>query len=154
MITLTDSIEIEATPEDVFGWFKKLRTGEDYRAWHPNHVEWYWVKGEPFQEGSVAYCEEYIHEGNKDKLRFTCTRVVPNRLIEYKPSFPISMVMAKSRFDIEPKGEGGCVLIAAISFRDVPFLGRLFHKQLEGLKQHMKEEGENLKRILEGKESG
>jgi hypothetical protein len=35
MATLTDAIEIEATPEDVFSWFKNLRSGEDYRASSP-----------------------------------------------------------------------------------------------------------------------
>jgi hypothetical protein len=94
MATLNDSIEIEATPEDVFDWFKNLKTGEEYRAWHPNHVDWYRVK-----------CE------------------------------------------------GGCVVTAAISFRDVLSLKKLCSKQLEGLKQHMREEGENLKKILESKES-
>ena len=96
-MTLEDSIKIKTTPEHVFNWFTNLRTGEDYRAWHPNHVDWYWIKGEPFQEGSIVYCEEYIH-GNKDKLKFTCTRVVPNRLIEYEPSFPMSILMSKSQF--------------------------------------------------------
>ncbi len=151
MITLTDSIEIKTTPEHVFNWFTNLRTAEDYRAWHPDHVDWYWIKGEPFQEGSIVYCEEYIH-GNEYKLKFMCTKVVPNRLIEYKPSFPMSILMSKSHFIMEPKGENSCVLTAAISFREGPFFKKLFIKQIEDLKQHMKEEGENLKKTLESKE--
>ena len=152
MVTLTDSIEIGTTPEHVFNWFTNLRTGEDYRAWHPNHIDWYWIKGEPFQEGSIVYCEEYIH-GSKDKLKFTCTKVVPNRLIEYKPSFPMSILMSKSQFTIKPKSENSCVLTATISFREGPFFKKLFNKQIEALKQHMKEEGANLKMILESEKS-
>jgi len=60
--------------------------------------------------------------------------------------------MSKSQFIIEPKDEKGCVLTAAINFRKGPFFKKLFTKQIEGLKQHMKEEGENLKKILERQE--
>jgi hypothetical protein len=45
------------------------------------------------------------------------------------------------------------VVTTTISFRDVLSLKKLCSKQLEGLKQHMREEGENLKKILESKES-
>ena len=148
LTTIEDSIEIKTTPEHVFNWFTNLRTGEDYRAWHPNHVDWYWIKGEPFQEGSIVYCEEYIH-GKKHRIKFICTKVEPNRLIEYKPSFPMLLLMSKSQFIIEPKSGKNCVFTAAISFREGPFFKKLFAKQMKDLKQHMKEEGENLKKILE-----
>ena len=101
MVTLTDSIEIKATPEQVFTWLTNIRTGKDYQAWHPDHVEWQWIKGEPFQTGSVAFLEEYMH-GKMHKLTFVCTKVVPNRLIEYKPSFPMSILMSKGQFAIDP----------------------------------------------------
>jgi hypothetical protein len=149
MVTLTDSIEIKATPEQVFTWLINIRTGKDYQAWHPDHVEWQWIKGEPFQRGSVAFLEEYMH-GNMHKLTFVCTKVVPNRLIEYKPSFPMSILMSKGQFAIDPRGEKSCIFTAAISFREGPFFRRLFRKQTEDLEQHMKEEGENLRKILEG----
>jgi len=35
---LTDSIKINAPPEKVFSFFTGLRDGENYRAWHPDHV--------------------------------------------------------------------------------------------------------------------
>ena len=146
---LTDSIKIKATPERVFNWFINLRTRENYQAWHPNHVDWYWLRGEPFQEGSIVYCEEYIH-GNKDRLKFICTRVVPNRLIEYKPLFPWSLFMLSSSFAIESKGKDDSIFTATINFRSFPLIERILKNQLEGTRLHMKEEGENLKRILEG----
>jgi len=148
MMTLEDSVEIQTMPEHVFNWFTNLRTKENYRAWHPDHVKWQWVKGEPFQKGSIVLCEEYIH-GKLHRLKFVCSDVVPNRLIEYKPTFPMSILMSKSQFIIEPKGEKSCVLTAAISFREGPFFKKLFNKRMEDLKQHMKAEGENLKKILE-----
>ena len=148
MVAITDSIEIRATPEHVFDWFINLKSREDYRAWHRDHLDWYWIIGKPFQEGSTVYCEEYIH-GKKHRIKFICTKVVSDRLIEYKPSFPMSILMSKSQFIIEPKDENSCVLTATISFREGLFFKKLFRKQTEALKQHMKEEGENLKKILE-----
>jgi len=151
MITLKDSIEIKETPERVFNWLTNFRTDEDYQAWHPDHVKWQWVKGEPFQRGSVVLFEEYIH-GELHRFKFVCIKVVPNRLIEYKSSFPWSIFMPKSKFIIVTRGGKGCVFTATISFRGHPLFRKIFERQIEATKQHMKEKGENLKRILESKE--
>jgi hypothetical protein len=84
MITLTDSIEVEATPADVYNWLvQRLQDRASYQRWHPEHVDIRWIKGEPLQEGSVLYAEEYLH-GVLHKLRFRITKVVPNNLIEYR----------------------------------------------------------------------
>lgn len=149
MISIKDSIGVDAPAEMVFSWLMNIRTAKDYQTWHPDHVDCQWTKGEPFQEGSVALFVEYLH-GKPHKLRFRCTRVIPNTLIEYEPSFPMSILMSRSQFVIEPKCEGSCRFTAVINFREAPFFERLFDKQMESLKQHMKEEGENLKRIIEG----
>jgi len=148
MISIKDSIEIKAPPEKVFNWLINIRTGRDYQTWHPDHVDWQWIKGKPFQEGSVALFEEYLH-GRMHRLKFKCTRVIPNRLIEYKPSFPMSILMSRGQFAMEPRGAESCSFTAAINFREGPFFKKLFTKQMEDLKQHMKEEDENLKRIIE-----
>ena len=148
MITLKDSIEIKATPEKVFAWLTNMKDKESYQSWHPDHVEWIWVKGEPFEEGSIVYFEEYLHS-EKHKLKFLCTKVVPNRLIEYNPLFPWSIFMLKSGFTMESKGQNNCSFTATINFRSVPFIKRILKSQLEATRLHMKEEGQNLKRILE-----
>ena len=78
---LTDSIEIKTAPEKVFGFFFHLVDDESYRAWHPDdHVALRWIKGHPWEEGSVVYAEEYIH-GKLHKLKFVITKSIPNRLI-------------------------------------------------------------------------
>ena len=107
-----------------------------------------WIKGEPFAEGSIAYFEEYLH-GKIHKAKFMCTKVVPNRLIEYRPSFPLSIIFPGNQFIIEPADEGSCVFTATVKARMGPLSSRLSRRQLEGVKRHMKEEGENLKVILE-----
>ena len=150
---ITDSIEIKAPPERIFSFFTGLKDDASYQAWHPDHVVMRWIKGEPFHEGSVAYFEEYLH-GKIHKGKFVCTKVVPSRLIEYKPPFPLSVFFPGNRFVIEPTDEGSCIFTAAGIMRVGPLGKRLSRSQIEGVKRHMKEEGENLKAILEKGEIG
>jgi hypothetical protein len=53
-IVLTDSIEIKTTPEKIFSFLTGLVDDESYRAWHhDDHVALRWLKGQPWEEGSV-----------------------------------------------------------------------------------------------------
>ena len=152
-IVLTDSIEIKTTPEKIFNFLTSLVDDESYRAWHhDDHVALCWLKGQPWEEGSVAYAEEYIH-GKLHKLKFVVTKVVPNKEIEYVPvSRLLRRYFPKNKFSIQQKGET-CIFIASGIFR-LGWLVKTFFKKhlvqgLASVKKHMKEEGENLKRILE-----
>jgi hypothetical protein len=145
MITLRDSIEIEATPQKILDWL--VRFEENYKAWHPDHVECYWLKGKPAEEGSILYVEEYIH-GSLHKMRMRITRIEPAKTIEYKILLPMSIICPEGSFIIEPKGES-CIFTATLSFRFGEMLSKLAKDRVEALKEHMKEEGESLKRLLE-----
>ena len=156
-VTLTDSIEIKTTPEKVFDFLVHLVDDESYRAWHPeDHVALRWLKGNPWEEGSVVYAEEYIH-GKLHKLKFLVTKVVPNREIQYVPvSRFLRRYFPKNTFYIELKEET-CVFTATGTYR-LGWLAKTFAKKrlergLSSVKKHMKEEGENLKRILEAEGS-
>ena len=151
MITLKDSIEIKAAPEKVFEWLTNLRDKESYQTWHPDHVECIWVKGEPFQKGSIVYFEEYIH-GKLHKVKFICTKRIKDRLIEYRPLFPWYLFMPKCDFIMEPLGEDSCTFTATIKLRVGPLYKKFGKRHLDSINQHMKEEGENLKKILESSE--
>ena len=149
MITLKDSIEIQATPDKVFEWLvRRFSSKEDYKAWHPEHVDIRWIKGESLQEGSIVYAEEYLH-GQLHKLKFRITKVLPNKAIEYRALFPLSLFSPGNAFIIEPKGKNGSIFTATGSLRVGPLFEKLGKKQIEATKQHMKEEGENIKRALE-----
>ena len=152
-LILTDSIEIKTTPEKVFDFFFHLVDDETYRAWHPDdHVALRWIKGHPWEEGSVVYAEEYIH-GKLHKLKSVITKLIPNRLIEYTPTSRfLRMYFPKNRFTVEPK-QGTCIFTAQGTLR-VGWIARTFAKKrlergLSSVQKHMKEEGESLKRILE-----
>lgn len=149
MMTLKDSIEIKATPEKVFEYLLQLfKDKEAYQAWHPDHVDVRWIKGEPLQEGSIVYAEEYLH-GELHKLKFLITKVVPNKKIEYRPLFPSSIFAPGNTFLIEPKGENSCMFTAIGRFRAGPLFKKLAKNRIEATKQHIREEGENLKKMLE-----
>jgi len=156
-VILTDSIEIETTPEKVFGFFLQIVDDASYQAWHPeDHVTFRWIKGEPWQKDSVAHAEEYIH-GKLHKLKFLITEVVPNRKIEFAPlSRFLRIFFPKNTFSIEPK-EHSCVFTASGHLRIGRLAKTLARKKLEHgiscVRKHMKEEGENLKRILESDNS-
>jgi hypothetical protein len=152
-IVLTESIPIEATPERVFQFFLSIVDDATYHAWHPqDHVALRWIKGGPWQEGSVLYAEEYLH-GKLHKLKFLITNVEPNRRIEFAPrSRILRFYCPGNTFSIEPKGDA-CVFTATGSVRIGWLLKTLAGKKLAyalaSVRKHMKEEGENLKRILE-----
>ena len=153
MISLVDSIDIKASPEKVFKWLiQRMRDKESYQAWHPEHVDIHWVKGEPCKEGSIMIAEEYL-QGYLHKLKFRITRIEPNRLIQYRPLFPLSIIATGNTFLIEPKGEYGCTFTASGYIRFPLWLFKKMHKnhagKLEASEQHMKEEGENIKKAVE-----
>ncbi|MFX0206114.1 MAG: hypothetical protein ACFFDT_09015, partial [Candidatus Hodarchaeota archaeon] len=106
-----------------------------------------WIKGEPFEVGSILYCEEYLH-GDLHKMKFLGTKTVQNQKIEYKLLFPMSIICPKGSFLIEPK-EGYSIFTATLSFRFGWFFQKFFRTRVEVITQHMKEEGENLKKLLE-----
>ena len=149
MITLKDSIEIKAKPEEVYQWLvQRFASKENYQAWHPDHVDIRWIKGEPLQEGSIVYAEEYLH-GELHKLKFRIIKVVPDKEIVYRALFPASLFAPGNAFIIESDGKGGSVFTATGLLRAGPLFKKFGQERFEATKQHMKEEGENLKKALE-----
>lgn len=155
MITLSDSIEVEATTEEVFEWLvKHMSNTEFYKAWHPDHVGLRWIRGEPVKEGSIVCADEYLH-GVLHRLKFRIVKIVPNRRIEYRSLFPLSLLSPGNSFVIEPMDNDRCIFTACGSLRLPRWLfeklGKSHKGKIEATKRHMKEEGENLKRALETK---
>ncbi len=145
---LEDSIEIRTSAEKIFEWI--IHFEENYKAWHPDHVTCRWIKGGPGNKGSVLYIEEYVH-GELHKMTFRMKKIEPAN-IEYDILFPLSLICTKGSFHIRPK-DNGCIFTATLTFRLGALLKILFKKRMKALRMHMKEEGENLKQLLE-KDSG
>lgn len=141
---LKDSIVINKAPNEIFEWL--LDFVENYRSWHPDHIGAKWIKSQNFEVGSILYTEEYIGK-DKERLKFKTTKLIPNQLIEYKLLFPHSMFCSGGSFELKPKN-GSTIFTATLSFRCKNILSRLFSSKVQEIKKHMKEEGENLKKIL------
>ncbi|MBN2468733.1 MAG: SRPBCC family protein [Deltaproteobacteria bacterium] len=148
MIIMEDSIKIKTTPEDIFNF---LKNPNNYKRWHPaDHVACRWIKGNPLEKGSIQYVEEYV-EGKLHKLKVIYTKCIRNKELEFKITNPIWRIFwPKSTLIIEKK-DNYCVFIAKTYFRLGPIssFSKRTKKHLEAIKQHIKEEGENLKYILE-----
>jgi hypothetical protein len=102
-----------------------------------------------------VYAEEYIH-GKLHKLKFLIKEVVPNRKIEFVPvSRLLRIYFPRNTFSIETR-DGSCVFTASCVLRVGRLVKLLARNRLEqgllSMRKHMKEEGENMKRILEKRE--
>jgi len=144
-VEIEDTIEIKASPQAIFSWLLNFQV--NYTGWHPNHVKAKWTKGESFAVGSVLYTEEYIGT-HLEKMKFQVIKVIPDKSINYKVLFPKSLICAGGSFSIEPS-DGHSIFTATLKFPWGRILSKLFPAQLKALKIHMREEGENLKTILE-----
>jgi len=144
MIVLRDAIQINVSPEDIFEWLSNL--DKNYRDWHQDHVKWEFRGG--FHEGSKCYCEELIH-GKLHRMNGRITRLRKKVLVEFKFSFPTTLICPRGSFIIEPDGSGS-TFVATLSFRFAGVLSRFAKRRMNSVKNHMEEEGQNLKRILEG----
>ena len=147
---LSDSVEINTTPEKIWEFFTNLE--KNYKAWHPgDHILFKWTEGKPMESGSRWYGEEIVR-GKLFKLKGTIGEVIPNRKIVFNFAFPVSLVAPKFEWLIEPKGSTS-VFTARSYLRAGEFYLKFFKKEmnykLDLHNKHVREEGENLKRILE-----
>jgi uncharacterized protein YndB with AHSA1/START domain len=88
MLVLKDTIEIKATPEEIWAFFIGL--DKNYKSWHPqDYILFKWAKGKPMVSGSGFYVEELVM-GNVKKFKGKTGEVIPYRKIVFINSFPIS----------------------------------------------------------------
>lgn len=147
-MTLEDKTLIEAPPERIFEFFERM--GENYVAWHPDHVSFRWTKGKGLKPGVEFYFEEYIG-GKLLKKTVRFTRIVPARYIEFEPTWWLMrLLMPRLSFEIRPQG-GASLFIAKIPIRTGPLGAWLNRREFDAVRKHMKEEGENLKRTVESR---
>ena len=110
-----------------------------------------WVEGKNFEEGSILYSEEYLG-GKLEKMSAKVTKKIENRCIEYRFLFPTSIVCSGGSFNVEPSN-GGSIFTAKLNFRFGNLLSKIYPSRLDAIRKHMKEEGENLKKLLESRSS-
>lgn len=148
MIELRHSIAIDVPPSRIWEWLAELPL--HYREWHPAHIACRYERGDSLVPGSVLYVEETLH-GRLHRLRLRTTEVFPNRVVRYRGN-GFSGV-----FRLEPTDEGSRFTAELAFGPRIPVIGSaldalaraLLGPRLVALETHLREEGENLKRLLE-----
>lgn len=143
---LKETTRIAAPPGGVYRFFERME--ENYARWHPDHIMFRWIDNGRLETGSKAYFKEWIAGKRRTKtVRFT--RVEPDRYIEFKPtSLLVGLLLPHISFTIIPRPEG-CELTQRIKVRTGPIGARLNRREFDAVREHMREEGENMGRIFE-----
>jgi len=145
-VILKDSIKVQANPQAIFRFFEEMES--NYLHWHPDHVLFRWNSGRGVKAGNVFYFEEYI-AGKLLKKMVVFTRVIPDQHIEFAPTFWLMrLFLPRMLFRVEPEPDG-CRFIAEVHLRMGPLAQRAHKKELEAVREHMRVEGLNIKRIVE-----
>lgn len=148
MIELRDSVVIHVPPERVWAWLSELPM--HYREWHPAHVDGRYAQGDQLAVGALLQVDERLH-GKPHSLKFRADVVVPHRLLRY------SGRGFRGAFVLEPTEEGTRFTAELAFGLRLPFIERLLDRvlrrwlasRLSALQAHMREEGVNLKQLLE-----
>ena len=123
-LILKHSIEINTTPEKIWEFFVNL--DKNYTTWHPeDHIVFRWTAGKPLEVGARFYSEQYAM-GEIHTFKGYVSRIIPNREIEMRFAFPISIVTPRIEWLLEP--EGSNTIFTAITYYR---LGKLCQKLLK-----------------------
>jgi len=151
-VVVSESIRIETAPEKLFRYLTGIVDNESFRTLNAKNISFRWLKGRPWTAGSVAVAEKTLH-GKLHKFEFIVTKIVPGRHIEYRPTSRLTRrLFPKKEFIIEAEGDS-CLFVSSATFR-VGWIGKVFFKRaiergLSDFRSYLREEGENLKKILE-----
>jgi hypothetical protein len=146
MILSETSPMIHAAPQDVFAFFAGMEV--NYRRWHPEHVLFRWLDAPAVEQGKRFHFEERI-AGKLLKKTVVFTHIEPGSLIEFAPTSRIfRLLLPRISFRITPAG-GGLTVTQDIQLRIGPLAAWLNRREFDAVRRHMREEGENLRRMLE-----
>ena len=147
---LRDSIDIQASPSDVFAFFDGMDNAR-YLGWHPDHKLFRWTQGRGLATGNAFYFEEVI-AGKLLKKEVVFTRIEAGVRIEFAPVFWLMrLFLPRLIFRLEPLGDAGYRFVAEIFLRAGPIAAWLNRREFDAVREHMRVEGVNLKRFVEAR---
>ncbi len=145
---LRSAIEVQAPAAAIFAFFD--RVDEHYLAWHPDHIVFRWTHGRGLEVGHRAYFEEMI-AGKRMKKEVEYTHIEPGRLVEFAPVHqPMRWFLPRMLFRLEDVDPGTWRVVQEIHLRVGPLGEWLNQREFDAVREHMRVEGLNLKRIVEG----
>ena len=155
MISLVESSHIAVPPDQIWRLF--LEMDAHYADWHPGHLSWRWLHGEPLAPGTIWFADEWVGP-LRISSRFFVDHSDPEHFFAYRIGFPHSLGRAGGSFRFTPAADGGCDLEQEVHFGfSTPVLGALIDWALAAVlpigefRRHMREEQANLPRLLASK---
>jgi hypothetical protein len=149
-MVLRDTVEVHASPSDVFGFFEDMDNAR-YLDWHPDRKVFRWTRGKGLKAGNEFYFEEVI-AGKLLKKNVVFTHIEDGARIEFTPTFRLMrLFLPRLLFRLEGIGEHHYRFIAEIFLRLGPLAARLNERELDAVREHMRVEGINLKRFAENR---
>lgn len=144
---LQHEILIEATPDRGFDFFQHMQ--ENYLRWHPDHLRFEWRQEPRLEVGNRCYFEERIG-GKLLKKEMRFTEVVADRLIRFVPTAALlRLFLPWITLEFTPVADGTFRFRQRIPVRIGPIGAWLNRRDFDAVRLHMRQEGENLKAILE-----
>ena len=143
---LKSTVQIKTSADKIFNFFEEM--DKNYLRLHPDHILFEWKKGEGLQVGNVFYFEEKIN-GQLIKKQTRFRKIIPNEWIEFElTNWFFRMIVPRISFIIRDFGDY-CEVTQEIPIRTGPIGAYLNRKDFDAVRIHMKEEGENLKSLME-----
>jgi predicted unusual protein kinase regulating ubiquinone biosynthesis (AarF/ABC1/UbiB family)/uncharacterized protein YndB with AHSA1/START domain len=152
------TVIIDAEPEHVFNFVTRFAR---YEAWHPTyteasrviHVGGEWMFLTPEVIGSVFRIDE-IADGYQVQSNGVVTAFERNRSFKWRAPFSVCPLLhIGTAFEVTPAGAGRTRLYEHFYYLDNDLLGLFTHRpwlgSLRALKDHIREELNGVKRILE-----
>jgi hypothetical protein len=146
MILSVTSPVIRADPDRVFKFFAEMES--NYLRWHSDHVSFRWIDKPALRPGVQFYFEERIG-GKLLKKSVAFTRIEAGSLLEFAPTSRLFRLFLPRISFLISAFDGGIVVTQEIVLRIGPLAAWLNRRELNAVRAHMREEGENLKRLLE-----
>jgi hypothetical protein len=146
MLVTETSPEIRAVPEQVFAFFARMES--HYEKWHPDHVLFRWLDPPVLKPGVRFHFEERIG-GKLLKKTVAFTRVEPGSLIEFAPTSRLFRIFLPRISFLIRRTNGSITVTQDIHLRIGPLAQWLNRRELDAVRRHMREEGANLKQLLE-----
>jgi hypothetical protein len=153
VLSMVETTRVAASPEAVWRFFSEL--DEHYTDWHPEHLSWRTLRGRPLAKGTIWFADEWVGP-LRVSSRFFVEDAEPGRFFAYRLGFPSSIVRAGGSFRLVPVSGSACELIEEVRLGfSTPVIGALLDRLLAivlplgELRRHIREEGENLARLLD-----
>ena len=157
MKKIKETIVINSNPERIWEFLSSLHQDNNYKKWHPkDHITYILRKGSMGKVGGIAYFEESLGTFTLRLSYITVKANYPN-YVEYEAVPPLRWLYAgKGTFTMDWLDAESTKFTAYVEYGyRIPVFGQVFDWITEKLvplavaRTHIREEGENIKHILE-----